>query len=47
MRKEQVSIAFNPDVLKRLRKIADREDVSIAHLIRRETNRLLKKESKS
>ena len=46
MRKEQVSIAFNPDVLRRLRKIAACEDVSIAHLIRRETNRLLKKESK-
>ena len=45
-RKEQVSISFPPDDLRRLRKIADREDVSIAHLIRRETNRLLKKESK-
>lgn len=46
MRKEQVSIAFKPDQLKQLRKIAGREEVSVAHLIRRETDRMLKRESK-
>ena len=47
MRKEQVSIAFRPDQIKRLRQIAKRDDVSVAHLMRREAERLIKRESRN
>ena len=45
-RKEQFSVAFSPDIIVELKKRADTEDISVAHVIRRIIKKELRKEDK-